>query len=137
MAAKDLSEALVKAHIVLFTFIAVSTEFLSLIHRISFPALLTAWLLFLLLCLVAMLGYRSEPAVSLLVLPRLTVPTLMLGGALAFILATTFAGSDPLSAQHLGLHDLSHVASCPLDQQQRHIFLSNRDCAAKLSDASC
>ena len=93
MAAKDLAEALVKAHIVLFTFVALSTELLSSIHRISFPALRTVWLSFLLLCFVAMFRYGRRPDFSVPLLHRLTAPTLILGGAIAFILATTFAGA--------------------------------------------
>lgn len=90
---KEISDALVKGHIVIFAFIAASTEVLSSIHEISFPALLTAWLLFLLVCFVAVFRHGRKEGFSLPVLQRITPLTVILVGAIAFILATTFAAA--------------------------------------------
>ena len=90
---KEISEALVKGHIVLFAFIAVSTEFLSSIHGISFPAILTAWLLFLLVCFVAVFIHGRKHGFFIPMLQRISPQTVILVGAIAFILATTFAAA--------------------------------------------
>ena len=89
---REISEALVKAHLVIFAFIAVSTESLSSIQEISFPSLLTAWLLFLLVCfaVATLLIHRRNQGLSLPVLQRLNPLTEILVGAIVFILATTF-----------------------------------------------
>ena len=137
MAAKDLSEALVKAHIVLFTFVALSTELLSLIHGISFPALLTAWLLFLLLCLVAMFRYRSERACLVTRVAEADRSDTDSWRSHSIHTSHNVCGSDSLSAQHLGLHDIPHVSGCPLDQQQRNLFYPTAIAQTKLPDASC
>jgi hypothetical protein len=90
---RDIPEALVKAHLVIFAFIAVSTEALSAIHAMAFPILLTAWLLFLLVCVVtaAVLLHRKSQGFSFPVLRTVTPLTAVLVGVLAFILATTLA----------------------------------------------
>jgi hypothetical protein len=88
---REMAEALVKGHIVLFVFIAVSTEILSSINEITFPALLTVWLLFLLVCFVAVFRKGRKHGFSLPVLQRITPLTMILLGTIAFILATTFA----------------------------------------------
>ena len=90
---RDIPEALVKAHLVLFAFIAVSTELLSAIHAMAFPILLTAWLLFLLVCVVAaaLLLQRTSQGFAFPVWRAVTPLTATLVGAIAFILATTLA----------------------------------------------
>ena len=92
---KDIPEALVKGHIVLFTFIAVSTEIFSAFHAITFTILLIGWILFLSVCFVAtaFLIYRRKQDFSFPLLGRLTPLTKILVGAIAFILATTFAAA--------------------------------------------
>lgn len=90
---REISEALVKGHVVLFAFIAVSTEILSSIHGISFPTLLTTWLLFLLVCFVAVFRHGRKHGLSFSVLQRITPLTVIPIGAIAFILATTFAAA--------------------------------------------
>ena len=90
---REISEALVKGHIVIFTFIAVSTEILSLIHEISFPAILTAWLFFLLVCFFAMSVHWKKHDFSLPVLQRLSFLKVTLFATIAFILVTTFAAA--------------------------------------------
>ena len=90
---RDMSEALVKAHLVIFAFIAVSTEALSAIHAISFPILLMAWFLFLLVCVVAaaLLLRRKSQGFALPEWRAVTPLTALRAGALAFLLATTLA----------------------------------------------
>jgi hypothetical protein len=90
---KGIPEALVKGHLVLFTFIAVSTEILSVFHAITFSTLLIGWLLFLSVCFIAtaLFIYRRKQDFSFPLLGRLTPLTKILVGAIAFILATTFA----------------------------------------------
>ncbi len=90
---RRITEALVKGHIVIFAFISVSTEILSSIHGISFPALLTTWLLFLLVCFVAVFRNGKKHGFFLPVLQRVTPLTAIIVGAIAFILATTFAAA--------------------------------------------
>ena len=90
---REISEALVKGHIVIFTFIAVSTEILSLIHGISFPAILTAWLFFLLVCFIAMSVHWKKHDFSLPVLQRLSFLKVTLFATIAFILVATFAAA--------------------------------------------
>lgn len=86
-------ESVVKTHLVVFLFIVISTEVLSAISAICFPALLIAWLLFLLACLAAfvLLVRQARQAVVLPTFQRPTLWTAMLLGALTFILVTTFA----------------------------------------------
>jgi len=90
---REISEALVKGHIVLFAFIAVSTEMLSAFHAISFTALVIGWFLFLSVCFVAaaLLIHRRRQGWTLPVLRRVTPLAVLLVGVIAFILATTFA----------------------------------------------
>ena len=90
---REISEALVKGHIVIFTFIAVSTEILSLIHWISFTAILTAWLFFLLVCFIAMSIHWRKHHFSLPVLQRLSFLKVTLYATIAFMLVTTFASA--------------------------------------------
>jgi len=90
---RNLPEAIVKAHLVVFAFIAVFTEALSAIGAISFPALLTAWLLFLLVCSV-IAGLLIQKNRRDFALPVFRQPTLLTGilvGALVFILGATLA----------------------------------------------
>jgi hypothetical protein len=90
---REISEGLVKGHIVIFAFIAFSTEVLSLIHGISFPALLNVWLLFLLVCLVTVFRPGKKHGFNLPVLQRITPLTGFSVGAIALILASTFAAA--------------------------------------------
>jgi hypothetical protein len=89
---RDLFEGLIKAHIVTFAFIAVSTEVFSLMEAISLPGLLTAWILFPLACFVAAtLSMQLRIKVDVLpVLQRKTYLEMLLAGAIIFILAETF-----------------------------------------------
>ncbi len=90
---REISDALVKAHLVIFAFIAVSTEFLSLLQALSFPGVLVAWLLFLLVCFVAviLLIYQRNHNLSSALIRKFTPLTAILVGAIAFLLAATFA----------------------------------------------
>jgi hypothetical protein len=72
---REILEALVKGHIVLFAFIAVSTEILSLINGISFPYLLTVWLLLLLVCFVSVYRHLIKYGFSLPVFRRISSTT--------------------------------------------------------------
>jgi len=89
----DISEAFIKAHLVIFAFIAVSTEFLSSIQAISFPGLLIAWVLFLLVCFAfaTLLIYRRSKGLNVPVLQLLTPLTAILVGVIVFILTATIA----------------------------------------------
>lgn len=93
LGAREIIEGFVKAHLVIFAFIVVSTESLSLIQMISFPGLLTSWLLFLLVCfaIVTLLIYRRSQYLSLPVLRKVTPLTVILIGSIGFILVSTFA----------------------------------------------
>lgn len=89
---REIIEGLAKGHIVIFAFIAVSTEALSSIHEISFPAILNAWLLFLLVCFATatLLIKRRSQVFGFPALRRGTNLTAILVGTIIFILATTF-----------------------------------------------
>ena len=89
---KRIPKALVKAHLVVFTFITASTEALSFFEAISFPALLTAWLLFLLVCSVvaALFIRRNHQSVAWFAFRRPDPLTAVLVGAVGFILVATF-----------------------------------------------
>lgn len=88
----DILDAFVKAHLVTFTFILVSTELLSVVQAISFPGLLAAWILFLLICMSGAVFFLSRRNRGF-ILPELQWPaafTTILIGAIAFILVFTF-----------------------------------------------
>ena len=85
--------ALVKGHIVLFAFVAISTEILSLIYWISFPFLLTIWLLFLFICFIVLFSLKRKYVFTLPVLERISPQQIILIGVIAFILTATFASS--------------------------------------------
>ncbi len=88
---REISEGLIKAHLILFTFVTVSVEVLSLIRAVAFPALLTAWLLVLLVCFKAAAWRlkRRQPCFGLPALRITGLTTVFLVGALLFILAAT------------------------------------------------
>lgn len=86
-------DALVKGHIVLFAFIAVSTEILSLFNGISFPALLAAWLLLLFVCFVSVYRLLKKHGFSLPVFHGITPLTAILVGSIVFIISTTFSAA--------------------------------------------
>ncbi len=86
---KRVWDGFVKGHLTVFLFIAISTELLSLLDKITLPAVLLIWLVFLLAGFVAL--YKHGKALNL-VLPasRGIAPiTVILGGAIAFILPHT------------------------------------------------
>ena len=87
---KSLSEAFVKSHLVLFMFIAISTELLSLLNEIRFSALLFTWLLFLLVGFVLVLRQREQHKLTLPVFRRISLINKILFGAIVFILGATF-----------------------------------------------
>ena len=92
LAFREISDALIKAHLAIFAFIAVSTEFLSLLQALSFSSVLAAWSPFLLVCFVVviLLIYQRSHDLSSSVIRRFTPLTAILVGAIAFLLAATF-----------------------------------------------
>ena len=72
---KSIWESLLKGHLVIFLFVAISTELLSLVNGISFATLLLAWSLFLLAGFVLVLRQRVHCSFSL---STLTIKTGML-----------------------------------------------------------
>ncbi len=90
---KQILEAFVKGNIVVFTFIAVSTEILSCINKITFPAILTAWLLFILALFLIVLRRKEKRGVFLTKLQKMSFLEAILCGAIAFILFATFAAA--------------------------------------------
>ncbi len=93
LAFREIFNALIKAHLVIFAFIAVSTEFLSLLQALSFHCVLAAWSLFLVVCFVVviLLIYQKSHDLSSSVIRKFTPLTAILVGAIGFILAATFA----------------------------------------------
>ncbi len=93
LAFREIFNALIKAHLVIFAFIAVSTEFLSLLQALSFHCVLAAWSLFLVVCFVVviLLIYQKSHDLSSSVSRKFTPLTAILVGAIGFILAATFA----------------------------------------------
>ena len=65
--ADEILDGYLKAHLVIFSYIAVATEFLSSIQAIAFPGLLAVWLLFLVVCLAiaAQRLYRARQGLQL------------------------------------------------------------------------
>jgi hypothetical protein len=89
---REISEALIKGHIVIFAFIAVSTEILSSIHQISFPTILIAWILFILVSFVMAVRRWRTHVFVLQVVEGVENPLKVISiGAIAFLLAATFA----------------------------------------------
>lgn len=86
----DISEALVKGHIVVFSFIAISTELLSLFQEISFLALLVVWLVFFAVSLLLLYKYGRNKLFSFTFLKEKSLFVYAFGGAIFFILLTTF-----------------------------------------------
>jgi hypothetical protein len=88
---KHFLEAFIYAHLVIFAFISVSTEALSLIQAISFPGLLTAWLLYLIVCfaIAIILFQRRNHSLKLPVLHEFPPLTAFIVGAIIVILVTT------------------------------------------------
>lgn len=84
------AEALVKAHLALFTFVALSTEALSLVKEISLPGLLVSWLSFLLICVVWVLQRPSHLRPSLSKLEQHPPITHILVSAILLLLVITF-----------------------------------------------
>lgn len=89
----EITDSFIKAHLVLFAFIAISTELLGSIQAISFYHLLTLWLLFLTVCSViaAISRYNRRQEVNLSWLSPLPVFAKVVIGVISFILVTTFA----------------------------------------------
>ena len=90
---KELQNALVKGHVVYFAFIAVLTEILSAFHLIDFPHLLGVWGLVCLICFfAAAFTKRARDKFSLSeAFHNISPLSILLLGAIIFILATTFA----------------------------------------------
>ncbi len=86
---KEVIEAFVKAHIVIFAFIAVSTELISLMHAISFTGLLIPWILFLLVCIIILIKNRKNKNIKFPSLNGITPFTLFIYGTVFVILITT------------------------------------------------
>ena len=84
------AEALVKAHLVVFAFIAISTEALSIAKGISFAGLVATWSLFILGCLLFWLRRRSHQRLSEPRPESSTPSDYFLTSAIALILAMTF-----------------------------------------------
>ncbi|MFT7563697.1 MAG: hypothetical protein ACI8ZT_001346, partial [Bacteroidia bacterium] len=78
-----------KGHLVLFTFIAISTELLSSLHAITFTALLVAWCLFLLVGFFALFIHQRSYKVSTPGSWGAKPVTAILIGSITFILAIT------------------------------------------------
>lgn len=93
MSIRGISEALVKAHIAIFAFIAITTELLSLVQAIAFHAVLTTWLLLILACCAAVFRRARKLDCSLPVTQCAEPLTVLLGGAIAFMLITTFSAA--------------------------------------------
>jgi hypothetical protein len=90
---EELLNALAKACVIFFAFIAVSTEILSEFHLIDFPHLLGVWGLLCLSCVlaVAIMKRWRDIFSSLETCRGISALSILLLGAIAFILATTFA----------------------------------------------
>ena len=86
---KNIWEALVKGHLVLFLFIAISTELLSLVNGISYSVVLITWILFLLIGFLAAFRHLKKHSLSLPKANGASPLTVILIGAIALILLTT------------------------------------------------
>jgi hypothetical protein len=84
-----IAEALVKTHIIVFTYIAVSTELLSTAGGISFPYILSAWLLLLAASLISLLRNLRMGNVVLPAFDDNSAHMMVLAGAIVGILAAT------------------------------------------------
>ena len=86
---KNGSEGFVKAHLVIFSFIAISTELLSLLKGVTFSNVLLTWLLFLVVGVFVSFRHLEKHSFSMAV-SKDTIPiTNILIGAIALILLTT------------------------------------------------
>jgi hypothetical protein len=90
---EELMNALAKSHVIFFAFIAVSTEVLSAFYWIDFPHLLGVWSLLCLSCILAGIFMKRwrDISSSLETFHRMSPLFILLLGAIAFILITTFA----------------------------------------------
>lgn len=86
---RDIPEALVKAYIVLFFLIAVSTEIISSVQALTFFVIFFTWLLFLTVCFIAVLRYKKIKDFSMSGMVNVTPPKILLSGVVAFILSAT------------------------------------------------
>lgn len=86
---RNVLEAFVKGHLVLFTFIAISTELLSLMNEVTFSSVLLGWL-FLLMVIFISLSQRRRINFSWMVLNQISPITGIFVGVIALILLTTF-----------------------------------------------
>lgn len=86
---ENISNAFVKSHLVLFVFIAVSTELLSLFNEVSFSFLLLSWLLFLLAGFALVFMKRGDYKPSPILLKKTSLIHMVLSGTIALILLTT------------------------------------------------
>lgn len=88
---REISKGLVKAHLVIFAFVAITTEALSLIQAISFRGVLAAWLLLLAVCtgIATLLMRRRRPIPSLPVLRGMAPLKLVLVGTIVLVLGIT------------------------------------------------
>jgi hypothetical protein len=87
---RSISMALVKSHLVLFTFVAISTELLSLLNEVKFSFLLLSWLLFLLVGFVLAARRLGKLKFPLPEYKKASLIQIILIGAILFILVTTF-----------------------------------------------
>lgn len=87
----SLLNALGKSHIVVFAFIAVSTEILSAFHWIDLPHLLGIWGLLCLSCIAGVAFRKSWRDSFSLTETRISPVSILLLGVIVFILAVTFA----------------------------------------------
>jgi hypothetical protein len=86
-------EAHVKAHLAIFAFIALATEFISVLQSIALHGMVAVWSLFLLVCLTVAVArmHRKSQGFRLPARPSRTPPTVIFTGAIGFILAATLA----------------------------------------------
>ncbi len=83
-------EALIKAHLVVFTFILISTEFLSAINSISFSCVLIMWVLFFISLLAIISKFRNTEVLKIQEAHEYSSQTYLLTAAIVLILAATF-----------------------------------------------
>ena len=93
-ASAGLMEAIVRTHLIVFVFIAVSTELLSAFQAIAAVPVIVAWIVFLGLATVSVRSRLPQSLKDLMSPPGLRIDSplyAVLGGSVVLILAVTFA----------------------------------------------
>ena len=89
---RNFTEPFVIAYLILFTFIALSTEFLSSINSITFHGLSTVWFIFIFICcVITKLSYVEWQNLNFHKRKKLSRFSKMIVGFILIILAATFA----------------------------------------------